>query len=49
MSLLSWIHEEAAEIDVSYEGDRAVVRFDARQAIVEQARARVEDLAVSPE
>ena len=44
MSLLSWLHDQAVEVDVTYESDRAVVDLRARPATVEQARSRVEEL-----
>jgi len=47
MSLVSWIHDEAADAEVTYEGERAVVEFTARPATVEQARAKAEQVATS--
>ncbi|PSP28412.1 hypothetical protein BRC65_02200 [Halobacteriales archaeon QH_2_65_14] len=44
MSLLSWLHDQAVEVDVTYESDRAVVDLRARPATVEQARSRIEEL-----
>jgi GTP-binding protein HflX len=47
MSLVSWIHDEATDAEVTYEGERAVVEFTARPATVEQARAKAEQVATS--
>jgi GTP-binding protein HflX len=44
MSLISWIHDEAARADVEYGADGAVVEFDARPATVRKAKARVEEI-----
>jgi GTP-binding protein HflX len=41
MSVLSWLHEHAATVSVSYEGERAVVDIEAKSTVVEQARAKV--------
>jgi len=44
MSLVSWVHDHAHVDTESYEGDQVLLEFDARPAIVEQARARAADL-----
>ncbi|WP_440989534.1 GTPase HflX [Haloarchaeobius baliensis] len=44
MSLVSWIHDNANVEDVSYGDEDVVVDFEARPAIVEQARSRAGDL-----
>ncbi|WP_336135693.1 GTPase HflX [Natronomonas amylolytica] len=43
MSLVSWLHDHAHVEDVDY-GEQVVVDFEARPAIVEQARAKAGDL-----
>ena len=43
MSVVSWIHDNARVEDVSY-GDQVVVEFEARPAVVEQARAKAGQL-----
>jgi len=40
MSLVSWVHDHAHVETESYEADQVLLEFDARPAIVEQARAR---------
>ena len=40
MSLVSWIHDHAHVETESYEADQVLLEFDARPAIVEQARAK---------
>jgi GTP-binding protein HflX len=47
MSLVSWIHDEAADAEVTYESERAVIEFTARTATVQQARARAEQVTAS--
>jgi GTP-binding protein HflX len=44
MSVVSWLHDEANVDDVEYGDDDVLVDFEARPAIVEQARSRAEDL-----
>ena len=44
MSLASWLHDEAAEIDVEYGSERAVVEFAAKPTTIEKARTRVSEL-----
>ena len=44
MSLVSWIHDHAHVQTESYEGKQVLLEFDARPAIIEQARARAADL-----
>ncbi|MHB9286126.1 GTPase HflX [Halobacteriales archaeon Cl-PHB] len=43
MSVVSWIHDNAHVHDVDYD-DQAVVDFEARPAVVEQARDRAQNL-----
>jgi len=43
MSVVSWIHDNANVETVDY-GDQVVIEFEARPAIVEQARAKAGDL-----
>jgi len=44
MSLVSWIHDHAHVQTESYESDHVLLEFDARPAVVEQARAKAADL-----
>ena len=44
MSVVSWLHDEANVDDVEYGDDDVLVDFEARPAVVEQARSRAEDL-----
>jgi GTP-binding protein HflX len=44
MSLVSWIHDNGHVTREEYEGDSVQVAFEARPAVVEQARARATDL-----
>ncbi|WP_227131426.1 GTPase HflX [Halorubellus salinus] len=44
MSVVSWLHDEANVDHVEYGDDDVLVDFEARPAIVEQARSRAEDL-----
>jgi len=44
MSVVSWLHDEANVDDVEYGDDDVLVDFEARPAIVEQARSRAADL-----
>ena len=46
MSLVSWIHDHAHVDDVDY-GNDVTIDFEARPAIVEQARARARELSVA--
>jgi GTP-binding protein HflX len=46
MSLVSWVHDNAHVETVDY-GDQVVIEFEARPAIVEQARAKAGDLPLS--
>lgn len=45
MSLVSWIHDRAVEVDVEDGPEVAVVEFAARPATVRKARARAEEVA----
>jgi GTP-binding protein HflX len=45
MSVVSWLHDEAHVEDVDYGDTEVVVAFEARPAIVEQARSKAADLA----
>ncbi|MFO7926686.1 MAG: GTPase HflX [Halobacteriota archaeon] len=47
MSLVSWVHDHAHVEDVEY-GDDVVLEFEARPAIIEQARAKARELSVAP-
>ena len=47
MSFVSWVHDHAAVDDVDY-GEEVTIDFEARPAVVEQARARASDLAAAP-
>ena len=40
MSLVSWVHDHAHVQTESYEGEQVLLEFDARHAIIEQARAK---------
>ena len=44
MSLVSWIHDHAHVETESYEDDHVLLVFEARPAIIEQARAKAADL-----
>jgi GTP-binding protein HflX len=44
MSLVSWLHDEAAEVEVEYGAEVATVDVAARPATVEKARARVDEV-----
>ncbi|NHN40320.1 GTPase HflX [Halorubellus sp. JP-L1] len=44
MSVVSWLHDEANVDDVEYGDDDVVVDFEARPAVVEQARSRAAEL-----
>jgi GTP-binding protein HflX len=43
MSLVSWLHDEAAAVEVEYGSESAVVEVAAKPATVQKARARVEE------
>jgi GTP-binding protein HflX len=45
MSLVSWIHDNANVDDVTYGDEDVIVDFEARPAVVEQARSRAGDLS----
>jgi GTP-binding protein HflX len=45
MSLVSWIHDHASVNDVDY-GDQVTIDFEARPAIIEQARSRAQGLSL---
>ena len=47
MSFVSWVHDHAAVEDVDY-GEQVTIDFEARPAIIEQARARASDLTAAP-
>ncbi|WP_254837560.1 GTPase HflX [Natronomonas marina] len=47
MSFVSWVHDHAAVEDVDY-GEQVTIDFEARPAVVEQARAKASDLTVAP-
>jgi GTP-binding protein HflX len=44
MSLVSWVHDHAYVDTESYESEQVILEFEARPAIIEQARARAADL-----
>jgi len=44
MSVVSWLHDEANVDDVEYGDEDVIVDFEARPAVVEQARSRAADL-----
>jgi len=44
MSLVSWIHDHAHVQTESYEAGQVLLEFDARPAIIEQARAKASEL-----
>ncbi|MFC4246161.1 GTPase HflX [Natribaculum luteum] len=44
MSLVSWIHDNARVEDVTYGDDDVILSFEARPAVISQARARASDL-----
>jgi len=41
LSLLSWVHDHAASVTVTYESERAVVDIEAKSQVIDQARAKV--------
>jgi GTP-binding protein HflX len=47
MSFVSWVHDHAAVDDVDY-GEEVTIDFEARPAVVRQARAKASDLTVAP-
>jgi GTP-binding protein HflX len=47
MSLVSWIHDHAHVEEVDY-GNEVTIDFEARPAIVEQARAKARELSAAP-
>ena len=46
MSLVSWVHDHGHVSDVDY-GDQVTIDFEARPAVVEQARAKASDLGAA--
>ena len=46
MSLVSWVHDHAYVDTESYESEQVILEFEARPAIIEQARARAADLTL---
>lgn len=44
MSVLSWIHDECVEVDVTYEGTTAHIEIAGKPASVERVRARLEEI-----
>ncbi|PSP40107.1 GTPase HflX, partial [Halobacteriales archaeon QH_2_66_30] len=44
MSTISWLHDEAVDVEVRYEGTAATVAFEAKPQVVKRARAKVEAL-----
>ena len=49
MSLVSWVHDHAHVESEDYGSDQVVLDFEARSAVVEQARAKASDLAPTVE
>jgi len=47
MSLVSWVHDHAHVEDVDY-GNEVTIDFEARPAVIEQARAKARELPVAP-
>ncbi len=47
MSLVSWIHDHGHVQTESYEADQVLLEFDARPAIIEQARAKAAAIGVA--
>lgn len=47
MSVISWVHDNAYVRTESYETDQVVLEFEARSAIVQQARAKVSELVAT--
>ncbi len=47
MSLVSWVHDHAHVEDVDY-GNEVTIDFEARPAVIEQARAKARELPVTP-
>jgi GTP-binding protein HflX len=47
MSLVSWVHDHGDVSSVDY-GDQVTIDFEARPAIVEQARAKAQELPAAP-
>jgi len=48
MSLVSWVHDNAAVEDVDY-GEEVIIEFEARPSVVEQSRAKAAEVAPSAE
>jgi GTP-binding protein HflX len=44
MSLVSWVHDHGHVESEEYDADQVVVEFEARPAVVEQARAKASEL-----
>ena len=44
MSFVSWVHDHAYVDTESYESEQLILEFEARPAIIEQARAKAADL-----
>ena len=47
MSLVSWVHDHAHVEDVDY-GNEVTIDFEARPAVVEQARSKAREIPVTP-
>ncbi len=47
MSLVSWVHDHAHVEDVDY-GNEVTIDFEARPAVVEQARAKAREIPMTP-
>ena len=48
MAALSWLHDEATDVDVEYNSDTATVWVAAKPTTVERARGRPERLDTPP-
>ncbi len=44
MSLVSWLHDNARVLEVSYDDQGVIIEFESRPAIIEQARDKAEQL-----
>ncbi len=44
MSVVSWLHDNASVDDVTYGDEDVIVSFEARPAVISQARSRASEL-----
>ncbi len=49
MSVVSWVHDHAFVEETDYGNEEVVLDFEARDAVIEKARAKASDLAQVPE